>query len=217
MIPAALQTLVSAALPSARLELQPLPQAPEITLALLDHSYPQHRLDAEAIRHIMDNPLYWIFCWASGQVMARFILDNPNRVAGKTVLDFGAGSGVVGIAAALAGAARVIACDVDTEALAACRYNAACNGVTLTYLDDFDQLDTPVDVIVAADVLYDRSNLHWLDRFCQIAPEVLLADSRVRDFDVPPFERVANIASCTLPDLDESPEFRHVTVYQAVT
>ena len=62
---------------------------------------------------------YWAFCWASGQVLARYLLDHPERVRGKVVMDVGAGSGVVGIAAKIAGAKRVIACDIDPNALAA--------------------------------------------------------------------------------------------------
>ncbi|MEE9282240.1 MAG: 50S ribosomal protein L11 methyltransferase, partial [Myxococcota bacterium] len=72
--------------------------------------------------------------WAGGQVLARWLLDHPAAVRGKRVLDFGCGSGVVAIAAALAGAASVVACDTDGAALEACRENAVLNGVRLELL-----------------------------------------------------------------------------------
>lgn len=202
-------------IPQATLVNQRLPQVPDITLALIDSSYPQHALDDASVRRIMDHPLYWVFCWASGQVLARYLLDNPELVAGKRVLDFGAGSGVAAIAAAKAGATQVIACDIDEAALLACQHNASLNGVQLELLSDFEQLEQEVDVILVADVLYDRSNLEWLDRFTALARTVLVADSRVRDFDVPPFKVMGSMDSSTIPDLDESSEFGRVSLYVA--
>jgi predicted nicotinamide N-methyase len=163
----------------------------------------------------MENPLYWVFCWASGRVLARYLMDHPGLVKGRRVVDFGCGSGVVAIAAALAGAAEVIACDIDPLALRAARVNAALNGVTLTLRDDFDAIDGVVDLIIVADVLYDRGNLPWLQRFVERAQRVLIADSRVKGFDEPLYRPIARHASCTLPDLDESREFRDVRIYLA--
>ena len=74
-------------------------------------------------------------------------------------------------------------------------------------------VDAEVDLIVAADVLYDRENLIWLERFNQRAERVLVADSRVKDFGYPPYREIARQDSCTLPDLDESSEFRDVRIY----
>jgi predicted nicotinamide N-methyase len=206
-------------LPGAGLAVYPLPGAPRLRLLLLDGSYPQAELDQEAVRRVMDNPLYWVFCWASGQVLARFLLARPELVAGKRVLDFGCGSGVVAIAAALAGAREVIACDIDPLALAATRVNAALNRVSLTLADDFHAVAGQLDLIIVADVLYDRANLNWLSKFLARADQVLVADSRVKDFDFPPYRQVAREESHTLPDLDESAEFRDVRVYlgQGVT
>jgi predicted nicotinamide N-methyase len=163
----------------------------------------------------MDNPLYWVFCWASGQVLAKLLLERPRWVQGKRVLDFGCGSGVVAIAAAMAGAREVIACDIDPLALRATRLNAGLNGVSLTLAQDFFEVRGDVDLVIVADVLYDRANLPWLARFTARAPRVLLADSRIRDFSHPPYREIARHSSCTLPDLDESPEFREVRVYLA--
>ena len=95
---------LSAVIPNAALEVVALPEVPRIRLALLQESYPQHSLDSDTVVSIMNTPMYWAFCWASGQVLARFIMDNPQYVKGRRVLDFGAGSGVVAVAAAIAGA-----------------------------------------------------------------------------------------------------------------
>lgn len=200
-------------LPAGRLEVTALPTRRPLRLHLLNADYPQGALSAEAMRRIMDNPLYWVFCWASGLVLADWLLERPERVAGKRVLDFGCGSGVAGIAAALAGAREVVACDIDPDALAATRANAALNGVELTLAGDFHQVRGRIDLLIVADVLYDRANLGWLDTFLGRAGQVLLADSRVKDFSAPGYRQVAAREGHTLPDLDESPEFRDVRIY----
>lgn len=202
-------------LPSARLELVTLPDTPEISLLLLNSDYPQGTLSSEEMRRVMDDPLYWVFCWASGQVLAEFLLQQPHWVAGKRVLDFGCGSGVVAIAAAMAGAGEVIACDIDPLALQATRYNARLNDVELTITDDYFNVSGDIDLIIVADVLYDKGNFPWLQRFVERAGQVLMADSRVKNFDHPPYRQIDRRDSCTLPDLDESAEFRDVKIYQA--
>ncbi len=202
-------------LPSAHLEVATLPDVPAIRLWLLNGDYPQQELTQREMQQVMDNPLYWIFCWASGQVLAKFLLDQPQWVAGKRVLDFGCGSGVVAIAAALAGAAQVIACDIDPLALQATQRNAQLNGVSLTMADDYFAIAGDVDLVIAADVLYDKDNFSWLQRFVERAERVLIADSRVKNFAHPPYRQIARRDSCTLPDLDESTEFRDVSIYLA--
>jgi len=202
-------------LPGGRLEEQALPRCPDIRLLLLQEDYPQGELDPEAVQRVMDNPLYWVFCWASGQVLAHYLREHPHWVAGRTVLDFGCGSGVVAIAAARAGARRVIACDIDPLALAATRANARLNGVDLELAADYSDVRGALDLIIVADVLYDRANLDWLGRFSTRATQVLVADSRVKDFNYPPYRELARHRACTLPDLDESPEFRDVRIYGA--
>lgn len=213
--PHTLQQHLQRIIPAARLEATALPACPQIRLWLLNADYPQGSLDPQQVQRVMDNPLYWVFCWASGQVLAEFLLRHPQWVRGKRVVDFGCGSGVVAVAAARAGAAEVIACDNDPLALAATQHNAVLNGVTLTLVDDYEAIAGAVDLILVADVLYDRGNFPWLRRFVQRAPRVLIADSRVKDFDVPPYRQIARYSSCTLPDLDESAEFRDVRIYLA--
>ncbi|RLQ22763.1 methyltransferase domain-containing protein [Seongchinamella sediminis] len=211
----ALQSALAAIIPGGELATMTLPDVPEMQLLLLSPDYPRGNLSAAEMQRIMDNPLYWVFCWASGQVLARYLLDNPARVRGRRVLDFGCGSGVVAIAAALAGAREVIACDIDPLALAATGVNARLNGVELSLSDDYFAVSGELDIIIVADVLYDRENLPWLQRFAARAPQVLVADSRVKDFDYPPYRALSRRDSCTLPDLDESVEFRDVRIYLA--
>lgn len=193
-----------------------LPEVPGLALYLLNENFRQELLRPDAVQQLIEQPLYWIFCWASGQVLAAELMRQPHYVRGKRVLDFGAGSGVVAIAAAKAGAREVIACDLDRQALAACEENAALNGVSLTLCESFDAVEGAVDVITAADVLYDLSNLYWLERFLDCAQTVLVADSRVRDFDFPPYVTLIEAHASTWPDLDESPAFREVSVYAAL-
>jgi predicted nicotinamide N-methyase len=136
-------------------------------------------------------------------------------VRGKRVLDFGADSGVAAIAAARAGALEVVACDLDPLALAACRANAELNDVVLSYSEDFFAEADRFDLIIVADVLYDRANLPLLDHFLSRARQALVADSRVRDFNHPQYHRLDVLDACTWPDLAEPAEFRRVSLYHA--
>lgn len=201
------------ALPSARLELQSLPLVPELELLLINADFSNASLTPDETARVLDYPAYWAFCWASGQVVARWLLDRPALVAGRRVLDFGCGSGVAGIAAARAGAAEVIACDIDQDALLAAQANAARNGVELTFADDFDAIAGDIDLLLAADVLYDRANLSWLERFTHRASAVLVGDSRVRDFAFPGYRYLGQMTATTVPDLDEFDEFGRVNLY----
>jgi predicted nicotinamide N-methyase len=171
--------------------------------------------DAEETRRILETPPYWCFCWASGLALARWLAERPEWVRGKRVLDFGAGSGVAALAAARAGAAEVTACDLDPQALDACRANAALNGVELRYSTDLLAERERFDVLLVADVLYDRANLPLLDVFLVHGREVLVADSRVRDFAHLHYRRLAVLDACTWPDLAEPQEFRRVSLYHA--
>jgi predicted nicotinamide N-methyase len=200
-------------LPSAFAEAVVLPDVPEIRLWLLNADFSSASLTRDEMQAVLNYPAYWAFCWASGQVLARWLLDNPQQVRGRTVLDFGCGSGVAAIAAAKAGAARVLACDLDPDAVLATRINAGLNGVELTVADDFVHIDDDIDLILVADVLYDRANLVWLPRFLQRAPRVLIADSRIRNFCEPGYRAIGQQQSSTWPDLDEFDEFRCVNLH----
>lgn len=212
--PAALQRALAELLGDARLSIARLPDT-DIRLWLIDADNMDRAFNPEETRRILEEPPYWCFCWASGLVLARWLAEHPEWVIGKRVLDFGAGSGVAAIAAAMAGAAEVVACDLDPLALAACRANAALNGVQLSYSDDFFSEANRYDLIIVADVLYDRTNLPLLDHFLSRGQMALVADSRVRDFRHPLYERLDILDACTWPDLAEPAEFRRVSLYHA--
>ncbi len=108
------------------------PLVPEIKLYLATEVVPLWRATEEELAKIGVPPPYWAFAWAGGQALARYILDHPDMVAGKRVLDIGAGSGLVGLAAARAGAASVLAADIDAFACAAIRLNAIANDCEIT-------------------------------------------------------------------------------------
>ncbi|WP_437882437.1 class I SAM-dependent methyltransferase [Pseudomonas sp. LRF_L74] len=209
-----LQDALQALLGDARLVAEPLPGT-DLRLWLIDAANMDRCFSPEETRLILEEPPYWCFCWASGLVLARWLAQNPERVRGKRVLDFGAGSGVAAIAAARAGAAEVVACDLDLLALEACRANAELNGVTLGYSNDFFAEADRFDLIIVADVLYDRANLPLLDQFLSRGHAALVADSRVRDFQHPLYQRIGQFDACTWPDLAEPAEFRRVSLYHA--
>jgi predicted nicotinamide N-methyase len=199
---------------TGEIKLTPLPLCPTISLHLISENFPKDKLPQEEILAIMDKPAYWAFCWASGQVLAKHLLDHPDICRHKSVLDLGSGSGVVAIAASLSRANRVIACDIDTHALDASVDNAEANGARIETLDNLELLTEKVDLLIAADVLYDRDNLAWLDRLQDYAHEVLIADSRIRDRSVfSAFELVSEVKATTIPDLDELKEFGDVSIY----
>jgi predicted nicotinamide N-methyase len=212
--PAALQHTLSALLGDAQLSAETLPGT-AIRLWLIDADNMDRAFSPEETRRILEEPPYWCFCWASGLVLARWLAENPQWVRGKRVLDFGAGSGVAAIAAAKAGALEVVACDLDPLAIEACRANAALNDVQLSYSTDFFAEADRFDLIIVADVLYDRANLPLLDQFLSRGREALVADSRVRDFQHPLYQRLGILEACTWPDLAEPAEFRHVSLYHA--
>jgi len=126
-------------------------------------------------------PPFWAFAWAGGQALARYIVEHPDLVAGKRVLDFAAGCGLTGIAAALAGASQVEASELDSYAEAATALNAIENGVIVkTRLLDLVGSDEPWDVILAGDVAY-HSNMaprimDWLDSRARTGTLVLIGD-----------------------------------------
>ena len=130
------------------------------------------------------DPPYWAFCWPGGQAIARYLLDNPQRVQGKRVIDFAAGSGVSSMAAARGGALSVLANDIDALSLVAARLNAAANGLVLEVnRDDWlagEDGEPDADVVIAGDVCYERDMsaraLGWLRGHARLGRLVLLGD-----------------------------------------
>lgn len=209
-----LQAALGELLGDARVSATTLPGT-DLRLWLIDPANMDRCFSPEETRRILEEPPYWCFCWASGLVLVDWLAQHPEWVRGKRVLDVGSGSGVAAIAAVRAGAAQVVACDLDPLALAACQANAELNGVQLEYSSDLFAERCDYDLAIAADVLYDRANLPLLDRVLEHARQVLVADSRVRDFSHPAYRRIGGLEGCTWPDLAEPETFRHVSLYHA--
>lgn len=142
----------------ANTRLQAPPLVPEVRLYLANEVVPLWQATEEELAESGLPPPFWAFAWAGGQALARYLLDHPEVVRGKRVLDFAAGSGLQGIAAALAGAASVEAADIDAFACAACRLNASANRVGLTVIekDIVGCANAGWDVVLAGDVCYER-------------------------------------------------------------
>jgi predicted nicotinamide N-methyase len=158
------------------------PLVPEIRLHLATEITPIWQATEESLARSGVPPPYWAFAWAGGQALARYILDDPTEVAGRFVLDFGAGSGLVAIAAAKAGAAGVLATEIDHFAAAAIAMNATLNdvAVTVTTADLIDTANPRWEVIAAGDVCYERPMAarvaRWLRALARRGCLVLLGD-----------------------------------------
>jgi len=140
---------------NTRLEAPPL--VPEVKLYLASEVVPLWEATEAELAEQGLPPPFWAFAWAGGQALSRYLLDHPEVVRGRRVLDFAAGSGLQGIAAMLAGAASVEAVDIDAFACAACRLNAAANGVDIAVRQDdiVGSVNPGWDVVLAGDVCYE--------------------------------------------------------------
>ncbi len=157
-------------------------------------------------------PPFWAAAWAGGQALARYVLDHPEVVGGRTVVDLGAGSGLVAIAAARAGATRVHAYDVDRFAVAAMALNAEANGVTIT-AECVDVLDrdgdaTPAEVVLAGDVFYQRSMADRMAAYLRAArragSSVLVGDPGRAYLPRQGWDTLATYAVPTTRDLEDT-------------
>jgi predicted nicotinamide N-methyase len=181
--------------------LRPVPLVPELSLYQADDGTGLWTTTGGEY-HSDRPPPFWLFAWAGGQALARYLLDNPHTVAGARVLDLATGGGLVAIAAARAGAARVRAVDTDPDALAVTALNAAANGVTIDG-EVADVLDrpagglagAPVDVVLAGDVFYTSAMagraygfLRWAGRQ---GARVLVGDAERGYFPTAAFEWLA--------------------------
>jgi predicted nicotinamide N-methyase len=157
------------------------PLVPEIALHLATEITPIWQATEAWLGEAGIEPPFWAFAWPGSQAMARLILDDPARVAGRRVLDFAAGCGLAAIAAARAGAALVEAAEIDPLAVAATRVNAALNGAAVTALvADLVGSSCRWDLILAGDVCYEAPMtghiLPWLRAMAAAGAEVWLAD-----------------------------------------
>ena len=194
------------------------PLVPEVRLHLATEVMPLWRKSEEELEAMGVPPPYWAFAWAGGQALARYILDNKNVVAGKSVLDFGSGSGLVGIAAVKAGARSVLSADIDKYAVAAIALNAQANGVTITTTtDDLIGGDGDWDVILIGDMCYERplaeKLLQWLR---DSGASALLGDPGRSYFPKSGVERLALYNVQVTRDLEDR-EIRETGLYRLLT
>jgi predicted nicotinamide N-methyase len=194
----------------ANTRLRPVPHAPEISLHVADEATPLWMKTEEQLGEIGLPPPFWAFAWAGGQALARYILDNPGIFAGLRVLDFASGSGLVAIAAARAGAAEVMACDIDAFAIEAIVLNAAANGVIpiSATAEDVIGRDDGWDVILAGDICYEKGTaervIAWLESLAARGAAVLIGDPG-RSYL--PTAKLAELATYQVPTTRELEDF----------
>lgn len=170
---------------------------------------PIWRLTEEALAEIGLPPPFWAFAWAGGQALARYVLDHPDEVAGKRVLDFASGSGIVGIAAMRAGAGHATATDIDPFCGAALAVNAELNEVRIDFTDQ-NLLDAPppdVDVILAGDICYEKpladQVMNWLAAAHVRGTRVLIGDPGRSYFPRVGLEKLAEYEVPTTRELED--------------
>jgi len=192
---------------------------PEIRLHLATESVPLWQKTEEELGALGLPPPFWAFAWAGGQGLARYILDHRRIVRQRSIIDLAAGSGLVAIAAAIAGADAVTAADIDEFARAAMKINFALNDVSITITGD-DLLQAPAphcDVILVGDLFYERTlaerTFAWLRRAEREGIEVLIGDPG-RSYL--PMDRLVRIAEYSVPvtrDLEDA-ELKRSAVWQ---
>jgi predicted nicotinamide N-methyase len=194
------------------------PLVPEIKLHLATEMVPLWRKSEEELQAMGVPPPYWAFAWAGGQALARYILDNPAIVRGKSVLDFGSGSGLVAIAAARSGAHSVLAADIDPYATVAIALNAKANSVAIDVTaGDLVGTREMFDVILCGDMCYEKPLvdrlLVWLR---ESSAEVLLGDPGRSYFPKANVTSLATYSVQTTRELEDN-EIRQTGVYRLAT
>ncbi len=155
---------------------------PELKLHLATEISPIWRATQRELDDLGLPPPYWAFCWPGGQAVTRYLIDNPKTVKGKRVLDFAAGSGISGIAAARAGAAAVTAAEIDNFAAEAIRLNADLNKARIEVIteDLVGRMDLVLDLVLAGDVCYERPMADrvfaWFAQLAEAGVTVLMGD-----------------------------------------
>ena len=197
------------------------PLVPELRLHLAEESLPIWRKTEEELGQLNVPPPYWAFAWAGGQALARYLLDNPDRVAGRGVLDLGCGAGLAGIAAMRAGAASVLAADIDAFAIAAARLNAEANGVTIATTGR-DLLAAPASpewrLVLVGDLFYERPLAERVAAFIDSAraggAAVLIGDPERSYFPRGRFQKAAEYRVPVTRELEDA-EIKRTAVWQA--
>ena len=180
-------------------------------LYLLQESIADQNFSPEQVENIWANMPYWAFAWSSGRALARYILDNPALVQGRHICDFGAGSGIVAIAALKAGAKQAWACDIDEMSHLAAQQNAQLNGFSIECCKTLEEAKG-VDLIVVGDVLYDTRN-HGLAQtlFAKECP-VIWAESRAQT-KLSHYGPVAKYQGETHPNIGGFDEHQSIHIY----
>ncbi len=203
------------------------PLVPELLLHLAEESLPIWRKTEEEVEADGLPPPYWAFAWAGGQALARYLLDNPGSIAGRTVLDIGSGSGLVALAAAQAGARRVIAADIDPFARHACRLNAAANALTLEICETDLLADHAIgtapdigdlwEVITLADVFFEEDLARAATAFAahhhDCGATVLIGDPCRSYFPTDRFLKIAEYQVPVTRELEDS-EIKSTAVWR---
>jgi predicted nicotinamide N-methyase len=201
------------------------PLVPEIRLHLASEITPIWQASEESLaRHGMAPP-FWAFAWAGGQALARCLLDHSQTVAGRPVLDFGSGSGLVAIAAARAGAGPVRAAEIDPFAIAAIAVNAALNKAAVSVMPG-DALDGALDsiladrgIVTAGDVCYEREMAQravaWLRRCAAQGCLALLGDPGRAYLPTTGLRKIARYLVPTSREIEDR-EVRETTVWQVL-
>jgi predicted nicotinamide N-methyase len=194
------------------------PLAPDLRLHLADEAVALWKKTEEDLGEIGLPPPFWAFAWAGGQALARFIAERPETVAGKFVLDFASGSGLVAITAARAGAARVVASEIDDFALTAIGMNARENGAAVEVRAmDLAGRDEGWDVVLAGDISYQRDMAEaatiWLERLAARGATVLIGDPGRAYLARDRLERLAEYSVPVTRDLEDS-EIKRSAVYR---
>jgi len=197
------------------------PLVPELALYLADAVMPLWEMtEADLERQGMPPP-YWAFAWPGGQAVARLILDRPELVKARRVLDLGAGGGIAAIAAMRAGALRATANDIDALALAAIALNAAANGVTVDALgrDLLDDVARDWDIILAGDLCYEKPMagrvMGWLRTAASTGATVLLGDPGRAYAPADGLYKLGDFAVPVSRDLEDR-DIRHTAVWQVL-
>jgi predicted nicotinamide N-methyase len=202
----------------ANTRLQSPPHTPELRLHLADEVTPIWRLTEEQLGELGLPPPFWAFAWAGGQALARYLMDHPDEVAGRRVVDFATGSGLVAIAAMRAGAAQALAADIDPFCAAAVALNTEANGVRVAFTDA-NLLDAPppvADLVLAADIFYEKpmaeAAMAWLAQARAAGARVLVGDPGRSYFPKSGLIRLAEYRVPTTRDLEDA-EVKHTSVW----
>lgn len=166
----------------ANTRLMRVPLVPEVQLNLAYEAVPLWQKTEEELGEMGLPPPFWAFAWAGGQALARYVLDHADEVIGKRVVDLASGSGLVGIAAVMAGASHVLAADIDCFAVQAIGLNSQVNKVQVDVTGDDLLVGSPplVDTILVGDLFYERGLaerlLVWLETARANGTQVLIGD-----------------------------------------